>query len=230
MLRISSVSAFQIVPTKIGTYAPSDDPPITIQYRQVDNRTSNKFLEDKMHITDRELWTLVHGMGFGAAYLLAFAGGLAGLYSLRPQWVTPEGVSERIMRLRWGMVLMAIIVWLTVIVGTYIVYPWYRSAPPKTVDTTTQTEELRQYPRYWLLAGEQTAEYHNFGMEWKEHVAWISPFLATVAAFAVMRYGNQLAQNRRARNMIIALFLLSFSIAGIAGVLGALITKAAPVT
>ena len=32
-----------------------------------------------MHLTDRELWTLVHGMGFGALYLLAFAGGIAGL-------------------------------------------------------------------------------------------------------------------------------------------------------
>ena len=32
-----------------------------------------------MHLTDRELWTLIHGMGFGALYLLAFAGGIAGL-------------------------------------------------------------------------------------------------------------------------------------------------------
>ncbi len=183
-----------------------------------------------MQITDRELWTLIHGMGFGAAYLLAFAGGLAGLYSLRPQLVTPEGISERIMRLRWGIVVMAVLVWLTVIVGTYVVYPWYRANPPADLDKTVQSEALRQFPRYWLLAGEQTAEYHNFGMEWKEHIAWIAPLLATVVAYSVIRYGKELAQNRRARNMIIALFFLSFAIAGIAGVLGALITKAAPLT
>jgi hypothetical protein len=186
--------------------------------------------ELRMSITDREFWTLVHGMGFGAAYLLAFAGGLAGLYSLRLQLVTPEGITERIRRLRGGMVVMAVLVWLTVIVGTYVVYPWYRAKPPQTVDTKVQSEQLRAFPRYWLLADEKTAEWHDFGMEWKEHVAWIAPLLATVAAFAVVRYGKELAQNRRARNMIIALFFLSFAIAGIAGVLGALITKAAPLT
>jgi hypothetical protein len=182
-----------------------------------------------MEITSQEFWTLVHGMGFGAAYLLAFAGGLAGLYSLRPEWVTPEGVSERVRRLRWGIGLMAVLVWLTVIVGTYVVYPWYRAKPPESVDATVQSEELAQYPRYWLLAGENTAEWHKFGMEWKEHVAWIAPFLATVVAFAVLRYGNELAKNKSARYMLIGLFLLSFALAGIAGALGALITKAAPV-
>jgi hypothetical protein len=182
-----------------------------------------------MHISERELWTLVHGMGFGAAYLLAFAGGLAGLYSLRPELVTAQGISERIRRLRYGIVAMAVIVWLTVIVGTYVVYPWYRQAPPKGLDTKVQSEQLRDYPRYWLLASEETAEYHVFAMEWKEHVAWISPLLATVVAFAVMRYGDALATNTRARRMLMALFFLSFAIAGIAGALGALITKAAPV-
>lgn len=169
-------------------------------------------------------------MGFGAAYLLAFAGGLAGLYSLRPELVTVEGVTERVRRLRWGMVLMVALVWLTVLVGTYVVYPWYRAAPPAAIDQKAQSEALRTYPRYWLLASEETAEFHNFGMEFKEHVAWISPLLATVVGFAVLRYGKELANNRRARAMLMVMFFLSFAIAGIAGVLGALITKAAPLT
>jgi hypothetical protein len=33
-------------------------------------------------------------MGFGAVFLLGFAGGLAGLYSLRPQLLTAAGVAE----------------------------------------------------------------------------------------------------------------------------------------
>jgi hypothetical protein len=32
-----------------------------------------------MELTNREFWGLIHGMGFGALFLLAFAGGLAGL-------------------------------------------------------------------------------------------------------------------------------------------------------
>jgi hypothetical protein len=123
---------------------------------------------------------------------------------------------------------MAVLVWLTVIVGTYVVYPWYRAKPPATVDITVQSDTLAKFPRYWLLASEETAEYHNFAMEWKEHVAWISPMLATVVAYAVFLYGDEIAKNRKARYMIMALFLLSFAIAGIAGALGALITKAAP--
>lgn len=183
-----------------------------------------------MQLTERELWTLIHGMGFGALFLLAFAGGFAGLYSLRPKFVTAEGVAERVTRLRWGMVVMAVAVWLTVIVGTYIVYPWYRAAPPEGIDRTVQSEELSEYPRYWLLAAEETTEYHHFGMEWKEHVAWISPLLATVVAYAVFVYGKSLANLPAVRNIVIALFFLSFAVAGIAGVLGALITKASPLT
>lgn len=156
-----------------------------------------------MNLTDRELWTIIHGMGFGALFLLAFAGGLAGLYSLSPRLVTAEGISERVRRLRWGTILMAVCVWLTVIVGTYIVYPWYRAAPPETIDRTVQSEELSQYPRYWLLASEETAEYHEFAMEWKEHVAWISPLLATVVAYGVFKYGSELAASKRARKIMI---------------------------
>jgi hypothetical protein len=125
---------------------------------------------------------------------------------------------------------MAALLWLTVIVGTFIVYPWYRAAPPQDLDQKVQSEALQSYPRYWLLASEETAEFHNYGMEWKEHVAWISPLLATVVAFAVMRYGKQLVNNKRAKLLVTTLYILAFAIAGIAGVLGALITKAAPLT
>ena len=52
-----------------------------------------------MEVTNREFWTLIHGMGFGALFLLAFAGGLAGLYSLRPELLTVTGLRERMTRL-----------------------------------------------------------------------------------------------------------------------------------
>jgi uncharacterized membrane protein len=65
-------------------------------------------------------------------------------------------------------------------------------------------------------------------MEWKEHVAWISPILATVVAFIVVYYGPSLIRHDRVRKTALLLFVLSFGLAAIAGLFGALITKAAP--
>src|SRR5947209_6299052 len=81
-----------------------------------------------MLLTDRELWTVIHGMGLGALFLLAFAGGLAGLWSLRPEFMTVGGLRERIPRLEIGTAVMAVVAWATVLIGTYVVYPWYRDA------------------------------------------------------------------------------------------------------
>jgi hypothetical protein len=175
-----------------------------------------------MEMTNREIWTLIHGMGFGALFLLAFAGGLAGLYSLRPELLTATGLRERMTRLVAGTWLMAIAAWGTVITGTYFVYPWYRAKPPEGAN-------LIDFPRYYLLENPNLAAWHTFGMEWKEHVAWFAPILATVVAFIVLRYGKKLAEYPYLRNVVIVTFLVAFGAAGIAGLFGALITKAAPI-
>lgn len=176
-----------------------------------------------MEITYRELWTVIHGLILGTAFLLAFAGGLAGLWSLKERYLTTEGLAERSPRLLIGTWVMAIVAWLTVWSGTWIVYPWYRAAPPEG------TTDLTEYPRSLLLSSESTAEWHKFGMEWKEHVAWIAPFLATAVAFIVLYYGVQLARHNEMRRALLILFTLAFAAAGIAGLFGAFITKAAPV-
>jgi hypothetical protein len=182
-----------------------------------------------MQITDRVLWALIHGMVFGGIYLLAFADSLTGLLGLRPLLVTSGGIRGHLKRLRTGILVAAVSVWLMVIVGTYVIYPWYRIRPPDAVDATAQSEALREYPYYWLLASQNTAEWHEFGMVWKEHVAWIAALLATTVAFAVIRHGTYLATHGSARKMVITLFIISFAVVGIAGLLGALITKIAPV-
>jgi hypothetical protein len=176
-----------------------------------------------MSLTDRELWALVHGMGLGTLFLLAFTGGFLGLYSLRERLVTAEGIAERIPRLELWTGVMAVVAWLTVITGTWIVYPWYRATPPQG------TTDLRQVPRGLLLSNPSTAGWHNFAMEWKEHVAWFAPLLATVVAFGVLYYGSQLARRRDIRTALLLFFTLAFVAAGIAGLFGALITKNAPV-
>lgn len=176
-----------------------------------------------MHLTDREFWALIHGMVFGALFLLAFGGGFAGLWSLRERLLTPEGIAERTPRLLLGTTVMAVVAWLTVFVGTWIVYPWYRAVPPKgTTDLTT-------YPKSLLTSSPNTADWHNFAMEWKEHIAWFAPILATVVAFTVIYYGAQLVRRNDIRRAAILFFVLAFAAAGVAGLFGALITKAAPV-
>jgi hypothetical protein len=180
-----------------------------------------------MEVTSKELWTIIHGMGFGAIFLLAFAGGLAGLYSLRPELVTVTGIRERMRRLNLGMWVMAVVVWLTVITGTFIVYPWYRATPPSGVNLTNAAA-LVEYPRYFLLASHTTAEWHKFGMEWKEHVAWLAPMAATVVAFLVTYYGPRLAKHPEIRRAALIFFAVAFFAAAVAGAFGAFITKAAP--
>jgi hypothetical protein len=170
---------------------------------------------DMMELTNREFWTLVHGMGLGALFLLSFGGGLAGLYSYRTRYLTAEGVAERSIRLDLGTAVMAVVAWLTVFTGSWIVYPWYRAEPDGA--------------KFQLLANPNTADWHNFAMEWKEHVAWIAPLLATAVAFAVIYYGRELVKSAQIRKGLIAFFTAAFLIAGVAGLLGALITKAGPV-
>ena len=177
-----------------------------------------------MELSSKELWTAIHGMVFGATFLLAFAGGLAGLWSLRPELVTTAGLRERMVRLSSGVWIMALAAWATIISGTYIVYPWYRAAPPKG----TTGAALLDYPRYFLLANPKLAEWHNFGMEWKEHVAWFAPMLATAVAFVVIRYGWRLSENPKIRWALMVLFVAAFATAAVAGLFGAFITKAAP--
>jgi hypothetical protein len=168
-----------------------------------------------MSLTDRELWTVIHGMGLGALFLLAFAGGLAGLWSLRPEFMTVGGLRERIPRLEIGTAVMAVVAWATVLIGTYMVYPWYRDAASTS-------------PMSMLLADPSRAAWHTFGMEWKEHIAFIAPILATAVAFVVFYYGPQLAREPRIRKLLITLFVIAFSAAAVAGIFGAFINKAAP--
>lgn len=181
-----------------------------------------------MEFTNRELWAVGHGLVLGTLFLLAFGGGLAGLYSLKAQYLTAEGVAERTPRLLIGSVVMAIVAWLTVLSGTFVVYPWYRAKPPEGLDLKDPSG-LLEFPRYWLLASDKTAEWHKFGMEWKEHVAWIAPFLATAVAFAVLYYGAQLVRRGEIRRAAIIFFTLAFVAAGVAGLFGAFITKVAPI-
>ncbi len=176
-----------------------------------------------MSITLRESWGVIHGLIFGALFLLAFSGGLYSLYGMRSQWLTAEGLKEKASSLKIWTWAMAVVGWLAVLTGTYIVYPWYRAKPPQG------TTDLAAFPRSLLLSNPSTAGWHNFGMEWKEHIAWLVPIAATVTAYIVSKYEISLAKETKIRNAALWFFVIAFAAAAIAGGLGAFITKAAPV-
>lgn len=161
-------------------------------------------------------------MMLGALFLLAYGGGLAELINLGSEWATEAGIAKRVRRLKVGTWVMAVVAWLTVFTGTWIVYPWYRAKPPEGAD-------LSLFPRSLLLSKPGAAEWHKFGMEWKEHVAWLAPILATAVAYMVTRYGIRLAKDNQVRRAVIVLFSVAFFAAAIAGLFGAFINKAAPV-
>lgn len=169
-----------------------------------------------MELTSREWWGLIHGMLLGALFLLGFAGGLAELHGLRPAAETPAGLRRSARRLGLGVTSMAVAAWGTVITGTWIVYPWYRDPSPESAKSI-------------LVADPNLKDWHEFGMEWKEHVAWIAPMLATSAAIVIAVYRRRLADAPLIRRIAIWTFVLAFATAAVAGILGALITKVAPV-
>jgi hypothetical protein len=188
-----------------------------------------------MELTSRETWAVIHGLILGTLFLLAFGGALAGLWSLRPGLVTAAGIKERMRRLYLGFGVMAVTAWLTVITGTWIVYPWYRvnlagAGQAKCAGLSVPSPTCS--PRDFLLSNVSgsTSRWHTFGMEWKEHIAWAAPFLATSAFLLVLYYGPRITARPWLRMAVIVMLVGGFAAAVVAGAFGAFINKAAPIT
>ena len=188
-----------------------------------------------MDLTSRETWTIIHGLVLGTLFLLAFAGGLAGLWSLRSGLITTKGIKERMRRLYVGAWGMAAVAWLTVITGTWIVYPWYRvKLAPVGDDLYAGCAGVIRpsatcSPRDFLKSNVsgQTDNWHQFGMEWKEHVSWAAPILATAAAFLLFYYGPRLIARPSLRMVVIVMFVGAFAAAVVGGAFGAFLNKVA---
>jgi hypothetical protein len=162
-----------------------------------------------MAVTARQLWLILH-IGLAALFLHSFA---AGLFSL--------SFGGRLRGLAPRSCLMAAAAWLSVITGTYVVYPWYRAQPAAGADLTL-------YPQAYLEAHPELSRWHLFGMEWKEHVGWLAPFLATAVAYVAVRYGRQLAREGQIRRALLVLSIIAFFSALASGVIGVFLNKVAP--
>ena len=172
-----------------------------------------------MDITFRSLIAILHGMGFGALFLLAFSGAFLELVRVGPDSAVPS--NDRLPRIY--LLVMTILAWLTVLSGAYIIYPWYRAiAPPGRVD-------LSAYPQLFLKAHPNTVGWHSLGMEWKEHVAWLAPIAITMVTAVYFHYGQQLRSYIALRRAILTFVAIAFFAAAVAGFSGAMINKYAPV-
>jgi uncharacterized membrane protein len=179
--------------------------------------------EGTMEISTHDFWTVLHGMGFGALFMLAFSAALAELYRMSPVSgpVQPNSHGQTLLSLY--LAVMVILAWLTVFSGAYIVYPWYRAVPPAGIT------DLSEYPRRLLLSSGKTSEWHNVGMEWKEHVSWIAPISMTMVAYVVTKYGRAFAKLQHMRTAVLAFTVIAFVATGVAGAFGAFLNKYAPV-
>ena len=176
-----------------------------------------------MELTARALWTLLHGMGFGALYLLGCSGAFFELirhYAPNSREPVTEAQEQFFGAYLTGMAALA---WFAVLSGTYVIYPWYRAVPP------AGTAPLEGFPQRLLLSSGATSGWHSIGMEWKEHVAWLVPMAITMAAVVFLRYRRSLRLHTDLRNAVLSFLGVAFVAAGIAGFFGAMLNKYAPV-
>jgi hypothetical protein len=89
--------------------------------------------------------------------------------------------------------------------------------------------DLTLYPKFLLTAHPFTAGWHNFGMEWKEHVAWIAPISSTMVAWVLLKHRAAWNAHRSIRSTVLGFAATAFLAAMIAGGWGAMIDKKAPV-
>jgi len=172
------------------------------------------------------LATMFHGIAAGGLALMGLFAALFWLYAMRSADVgTTRTIDPAPPQRAFGvlMVVVAAALWMTVLGGTYIVFPTYRTPPPEGVTA------LADYPRAFLLSDAGTAWLHAFAMESKEHMPWIASMLATAVAFVATRERPRLWTDRGLRGMIGAVLAVVFGLVSFIALLGVLVNKVAPV-
>lgn len=175
-----------------------------------------------MLFSDRSIWTMVHGIVLGGAALMGLSAALFSLYAA-PTSEGSSAASRRYSQALAGLTgFTAVMLWLTVLIGTYVVFPPYRATPPAGVT------DLSPFPRALIGANPQTAWLHTFAMESKEHAPWIAGMLTTAVAFVSLRYRSTLLRDGPLRNMAIALLAISFALVSFVSLMGIFVNKVAP--
>ena len=164
-------------------------------------------------LTTRQLFFLTHST-LGIVIVHAFGGGLGTLLTSGD-----SRMKDRIRKLSTAG--LAIVAWLASAIGTWFGYAGYRAKVPPGGN-------IAMYPREYLLHSPQLAFWETFAMEWKVHIGWTTPFLATAVAFTALRYRRRLVADRLVRKVMTIMLLLAFAGALVAAGLGAVINVTAP--
>ena len=177
---------------------------------------------DTMLFTERSIWTMIHGIVLGGGALMALSAALFSLRAMRTADASDVAAQNQSRYLAWLTVFIAVVLWLTVLVGTYVNFPPYRATPAEGVT------DLSQYPRSLIQSNPGTVWLHAFAMEIKEHVPWIAAMLATAVAFVGVRYRSRLLSDAHLRGMATLLLTICFVLVSFVAILGVFINKVAP--
>jgi hypothetical protein len=172
--------------------------------------------------SDRSLWTMFHGMVLGGGGLILLFAALFALQAMRTDAGPDPALEKRSRQLAWLLVLAALLLWVSVIVGTYVVFPPYRATPPEGL------MDLTAYPRSLIQSNPETAWLHSFAMETKEHAPWIAAMLATAVAFVGVRYRSRLLGDSGLNRMAMGLLAIAFLLVTYVSLLGVFVNKVAP--
>ena len=168
--------------------------------------------------------TMLHGIVLGGGALLALFAALAFLYANRPSRDASAAEmpgSSRALTLLLAAAAAAL--WLTVLGGTYIVFPIYRAPPPEGVTA------LAAYPRAFVLSDPSTAWLHSLGMEIKEHVPWMVAMITTAVAYVAARARERLWRDAELHATVTVLVGVCLALVSVASLLGVFVNKVAPV-
>jgi hypothetical protein len=164
-------------------------------------------------LTTRQLFFMTHS-ALGIVIVHAFGGGIGTLVT-----GGDSPMKDRIRKLSTAA--LAIVAWLASIIGTWGGYAGYRAKMPPGGD-------IAMYPREYLLNSPGLAFWETFAMEWKVHVGWTTPFLATAVAFVAVRYRHRLVADPLVRKVMTNLLVIAFAGALVAAGMGAMVNVTAP--
>ena len=177
---------------------------------------------DNLLFSGRSLWTMLHGIVLGGGALMALAAALFSLHVSNAAAGTDPAAENLARSLGRLLVGTAALLWLTVLAGTYVIFPPYRATPPEGIT------DLARYPRSLLQSDPSVQWLHSFAMEIKEHVPWIAAMLATAVAFVAARYRSLLLSDVMLRRMASTILEVAFALSAAAALLGVLVNKVAP--